>query len=374
MNFFAEVGRATLDMMLDSSLYLLIGFTLAGILAWIAPRGYVVRFMGGGGILSSLRGAMVAAPLPLCSCSVVPTTAALRDQGASKGAAMAFLISGPETGADSIALTYALMGPYMAVIRPVAALASGILGGVLADSLEPSRRPHVGPADGEKADEAKEPCNSPAGDNGGDATTGRTFSGAMRYAFDGLLMEVAPWLIAGVLFAGIISALLPDDFFERILGTGLFSMVIMILLGIPMYVCASSSTPLAVAMMANGLNPGAALVFLLAGPATNLGTIGVVVRIFGRKVALAYIGAISLVSILFGWCVNFLESVSPDTFFPISGGLDSTQESGLLFAAKIAGGILLFSFIGVGFARRGKKHLVSMKNEYLEAATGNREN
>ena len=374
MNFFAEVGRATLDMMLDSSLYLLIGFTLAGIIAWIAPHGSVVRFMGGGGILSSLRGAMVAAPLPLCSCSVVPATAALRDQGASKGAAVAFLISGPETGADSIALTYALMGPYMAVIRPVAALASGILGGVLADSLEPSRPPYAGPADGEKADEAKEQCNSPAGDNGGDATTGRTFSEAMRYAFDGLFMEVAPWLIAGVLFAGIISALLPDDFFERTLGTGLFSMVIMILLGIPMYVCASSSTPLAVAMMANGLNPGAALVFLLAGPATNLGTIGVVARIFDRKVALAYICAISLVSILFGWCANLLESVSPDTFFLISGGFDSTQESRLLFVAKFVGAILLFSFIGAGFARRGKKHFVSMKNEYLEAATGSRGN
>ncbi|MDP7387260.1 MAG: permease, partial [Nitrospinota bacterium] len=201
--------------MLDSSLYLLIGFTLAGILAWIAPRGSVVRFMGGGGILSSLRGALVGAPLPLCSCSVVPATAALREQGASKGAAMAFLISGPETGADSIALTYALMGPYMAVIRPAAALASGILGGVLADSLEPSRQPYAGPADGEKTDEAKEQCDSSAGDHCGDATTGRTFSGAMQYAFDELLMEVAPWLIAGVLFAGIISALLPDDFFER---------------------------------------------------------------------------------------------------------------------------------------------------------------
>ncbi|MEE9275054.1 MAG: SO_0444 family Cu/Zn efflux transporter [bacterium] len=366
MGLLQSIGRQTLGMLLDSSLFLLFGFALAGIMAWRIPSGGVARHLGGRGMKPVLLGALAGAPLPLCSCSVVPAAATLRRKGAGKGSVMAFLISGPETGVESIALTYALMGPVIALFRPLAALAAGALGGFLTDALERSE------GEERKGASAPEACCAP-GEGGGEEGLPEvgSFRGAMEYAFGELLMEVAPWLIAGILFAGLLSALLPENFFAHTLGSGLFSMLVMIAIGVPMYVCASSSTPLALAMMAKGLNPGAALVFLLAGPATNAGTLGVVARLFGRKAAGAYLAAIVIAALAAGTLLGALAEAFPDALLlPLGPAAGRASASGLLALAKSIGAVALVLLIARGFARRGRAQIASMLRECREALMG----
>lgn len=369
MDTLLSIGRETLQLFLDSSLYLLLGFLLAGVLAWLIPAKIVARFMGGSGYRAVLSGALFGAPLPLCSCSVLPVATGLHRQGASKSSVMAFLISGPETGAESVLLTYALMGPVMAVFRPIAALVSGIFAGVLTlmtEETEAKKLPSIEPED---ASETSSACCAP--EHGHAPPADRlSFRAAMNFAFQELFMEVAPWLTVGIIAAGLISALVPNSFFSESLGSGLFSMGVMILIGIPIYVCASSSTPLAVALIAKGLNPGAALVFLLAGPATNLGTLGVLYRQFGKKLVIIYLISIISVSLAAGLVLNlFLQFMGLDAASLISGKTLS-GPSGVQEILEVVGAVILIALIIQGFARRGKSLLFSMGKEYRTAVTG----
>ena len=282
---------------------------------------------------------------------------------------MAFLISGPETGAESILLTYALMGPVMAVFRPIAALISAIVAGVLTVLTEPPEKKKLSAQMAGSSPESPAACCEP--DACGEISADRlSFKAAMRFAFQELFMEVAPWLTVGIIAAGLLSALLPETFFSSILGEGLFSMGVMILIGIPIYICASSSTPLAVAMIAKGLNPGAALVFLLAGPATNLGTLGVIYRQFGRKLTAIYLISIISVSLAAGFFLNyFLHSMGLGAASLMTGAAASAP-SRVQEILEAAGALILIALIIQGFTRRGKTLLFSMGKEYRAALMG----
>lgn len=234
---------------------------------------------------------------------MVPAAAGLRRQGASKGAAAAFLISTPETGVDSIAVTYALLDPIMTVFRPLAAFITAMFAGLFIDGFDRSLKDDIsnvytdtnincscGPG------ECKKPLR-------------HKLSNGLSYAFNDLLGEIGKWFLAGVLIAGAIITFLPPEFIESNLGTGFLPMLIMLFLAVPMYVCATATTPIAAALALKGLSPGAALVFLLAGPATNVASMTVVSRILGKKATGLYLLAIIVCSIVMGLTANYVYSL-----------------------------------------------------------------
>ncbi len=289
-------AMTVVDTLLDVAPYLLAGFFFAGLLKAFVSEKTIVRHVGASSFRSVLNAALIGTPMPLCSCSVIPVATAIRKNGASKGATTSFLISTPESGVDSIAVSYALLDPLMTVFRPVAAFASAVLAGWAENILG---KP------GEIAAESSCACDhcgheaTPASP----AMLARIRSG-LRYAFTDLLQDIAYYLVIGLLISAIIASLLPIELVQSIASREYLSMFIMLLIGIPVYVCATASTPVAAALILKGISPGAALVFLLVGPATNLATIGVVKKTLGGRSLILYLASIMLVALLMGSLLN----------------------------------------------------------------------
>jgi hypothetical protein len=293
--------------LVEAAPYVLFGFFVAGLLKGFVPDSFMARHLGGRSFGAVLKAAVIGVPLPLCSCGVLPAALGLRRQGAGKGATTAFMISTPETGVDSMAVTYALIDPLMTVIRPVAASITAVVAGVLInafpdDKAEP--RPLVGLSESSAA------CTG-CGCGGSCAApppptfTGR-FSAGMRYAFGEMIEDIGRWLLVGVLVAGIISAAVPAEAMDRWVGTGLFSYLAMLVVALPLYVCATASTPIAASLLLKGLSPGAALVFLLAGPATNGATLTVMLKTLGKRAAGLYLASIVACSLILAWATDHL--------------------------------------------------------------------
>ena len=303
MTEFANKWAAeTWAMVLDSSPWLFGGFLLAGVVYVMIPVAVVTRHLGRSGFAGVVKAALFGIPLPLCSCSVIPVAASIRKQGASRGAFTSFLISTPETGVDSFAISYALLGPFLAIARPVAAFVTAIVAGML-----------VGADDADNKDSqlaAPHDCCSATSSDSAKTVPGK-FVTAIRYGLVDMIVDLAPWLVIGFALAGLASALIPAGFFEEHVGTGLPAMLLMLVVGLPMYVCATSSTPIAAALIARGLSPGAALVFLLAGPATNLATMVVVSRDLGRRGLAIYLITIAVVAVISGIAVDALFPALP---------------------------------------------------------------
>ena len=279
----------------ESSLFLILGFLVAAAAKALLPDRLVAAHLGGLGLGSVLKASAMGVPLPLCSCGVLPAAAGLRRQGAGPGATAAFLVSTPETGADSIAVTYALLDPVMAVIRPLAAFVTATLAGILVN-LGYRHQEEEAPA----APEAECACGCSRSAVTPAASLGGRFVMGLRYAFGELLGDIGKWLLLGVLLAGTISALAPESFIRANLSHGIWPMLVMLAVSAPLYVCATSSTPIAAALVLKGLSPGAALVFLLAGPATNAATLVVSMKVLGRRGALLALAAIIGVALAAG--------------------------------------------------------------------------
>lgn len=288
----------TLDLFLEAAPWLLFGLLLAGLIKTLIPEALIQRWLAGNSLYSPVRAALIGAPLPLCSCGVIPTALTLRRGGASKGSTVSFLIATPETGADSIALSYAMLGPWWAVIRPLGAIASAIVSGLLTGWMTRNEQPAV------QANEAPtSACGCQSGCCGtADAApvekTNKVVAG-LHYAIHEIIPDVMPWLMGGLLLAGVITTLIPPMTLAE-WGSGLPAMLLMVLVGIPIYVCATASTPLAAAMLLAGVSPGTVLVFLLAGPATNLATLGVVRHELGNRATVAYLLGITTSAIGLG--------------------------------------------------------------------------
>jgi uncharacterized membrane protein YraQ (UPF0718 family)/copper chaperone CopZ len=274
--------------------YLLFGFLVAGFLSVLVPPSLVERHLGGRGLWPVLKASFFGVPLPLCSCGVIPVAASLRRHGASRGAVTAFLLSTPQTGIDSIMVTYGLLGPVVAVFRPIAAFVAGILGGAAVSAsgadkgIETEDEPRC-----EGACCIREPHR------------GR-FAAALHYGFVTLPADIGPALVLGLVLAGVISAAVPGDFFAKYLPAGILGMLVMLAFGIPVYVCATASVPIAAALIAKGVSPGAALVFLMTGPATNAATIATVWKVMGRRTALIYFGSVAVTSLASGMIFDAL--------------------------------------------------------------------
>ncbi len=300
-----NILKACWQILLEASPYVLFGFFAAGLLKALVPEDLVARHLGKSSAGSVLKAALFGIPLPLCSCGVIPAAIGLRKQGASKGASASFLVSVPETGIDSVAITWALLGPLMAVVRPLAAFLTATLTGLLINLLpdEPAAPNTQSCGCNSSCCEEEEPVDPKA------PLLQRLRQG-QAYAFGDLLGDIGKWLLIGILIAGAISALVPDVLIERYLGSEFVSLLLMLLIGIPLYICASASTPIAAALILKGLSPGAALVFLLAGPATNAATLTLVLRYFGRAASLIYLAAIALGALIFGFLLNRFLSLS----------------------------------------------------------------
>ena len=283
------------DTVAEMSPYLLFGFFMAGVLSVLVSQRLVEKHLGGRGIWPLVKASILGVPLPLCSCGVIPVSMSLHKHGASKGSTISFLLSTPQTGIDSIFVTLSLLGPLFAVFRPLAAFVTGIVGGTLADVF--SRSPEDGqPAPAKCTDEC---C--------GGAENKKIVRG-LKYGFVTLPRDIGKAMLAGLVIAAVISALVPDGYFAEKLGTGIFAMVVIMFLGIPVYVCATASVPVAAALILKGLTPGAALVFLMTGPATNAASFVTIWKVLGRATAITYLAAVAGCALLSGILLDYIAA------------------------------------------------------------------
>ena len=275
------------DLVVESAPWLLLGYFLAGVIKQVIPAAWMEKQLAAPGLLSIVKGALIGAPLPLCSCGVIPAALAVRKAGASKGATASFLVATPETGVDSIAFSYAVLGPVFAIARPVAALFSAIITGILVTVLDKDSPLNPQPAIGGSC--CAGTCNTrQAAASVPTRSLVQKILEAFRYGYGTMIADTALWLLIGLLAAAVITAVVPESFFLR-WGDGVVAMLVMVIVGLPMYICATASTPVAASLLFAGVSPGAALVFMLAGPATNIATMGVIREQMGTRSLIAYL-------------------------------------------------------------------------------------
>lgn len=272
--------------------YLLLGFVVAGVFSLVFSPAFILKHFGQGKFSAILKAALLGVPLPICSCGVIPLATSLRMHGAGKGATAAFLMSTPQTGVDSIVVTYGMMGWLFALFRPLAALLSGITCGVIVEW-----------ADGQNGAPPQPET---------EATNGNAmprWKKALRHAFVKLPRDIGMPVLAGLLVSGLLAALVPENYFANKLGQGILPMLVILGLSIPIYVCSTASVPVALALIGAGVSPGAALVFLMAGPAANAATLGAIWRVLGGRALAVYLGTLAACALAAGWVMDLLAPV-----------------------------------------------------------------
>ncbi len=306
LRFLLNVISETATILSDISIYLLFGFFIAGLIHVYFPRDKISKFFGKSDLRSVFNASIFGIPLPLCSCSVLPAAVSLRKSGASRGSVFSFLISTPETSVPSIGISLALLDPLMTIFRPVAAFFTAILAGVGINVLDKRDAQASGDNKRNQGDFEesllKKSLDAPSEER--NESTLQKIIRALRFSFVELLDDLAPWLVIGLISAGVISALIPDNFFSGFLGSGIWPMLLMLIVGIPLYVCAEGSTPIAATLILKGLSPGAAFVFLLAGPATNISSLIVLSKYFSKKVLALYLITIAAMALILGGLLN----------------------------------------------------------------------
>jgi len=275
-----------LNVVCEMAPYLLLGFLIAGILHVFVPQGFYRKYLSKDNKWAVLWAALLGIPLPLCSCGVIPTAIGLRNEKASKGAVASFLIATPQTGIDSILATFSLMGLGFAIIRPAAALITGVCGGFLVNRLVPEDDAAITPASS---------CS---------VETGSKIWRVLKYAYYKMIQDIGGRLVIGLVVAALIQVAVPNEFFLHFGSQPLLQMLVILVVAVPMYICSTGSIPVAAALIMKGLSPGAALVMLMAGPAVNLASILVVRKALGRRFTWIYLLVIVCFAILFGLLVN----------------------------------------------------------------------
>jgi uncharacterized membrane protein YraQ (UPF0718 family) len=310
MEIVISVLRESWHLLLEASVYILFGMFVGGLLKVFLNPSFVADHLGKGKFSSVIKAALFGIPIPLCSCGVLPAAASLKKQGANNGATTAFLISTPESGVDSIAITYALLDPIMTVARPVSAFVTAVAAGISENLLQTQKE-----EDWHRVIDRSCPIDNccdgnecPPQEHAMHHTFTEKLWAGLKFAVDDLWGDLAGWFFAGLLLAGVISAIIPQELMTRYLGGGLHSMLIMLLVGIPMYICATASTPVAAALILKGVSPGAALVFLLVGPATNITSLSVLFGLLGKRATVIYLVMLSLFAVLSGLMLDIIYS------------------------------------------------------------------
>ncbi len=330
------------NILCESALFILTGFFIAGILHTLMGKGEWVKWLKGFGARSVILASAVGLPLPLCSCGVLPAAVSLKKRGASNGAVLSFLISTPETSVQSVLLTYSLLGPVMAIFRPVAAMVTALLTGLVENLLAASdtAEPDQG------CSQALSCCGFSPEQEAEPRSEEATFAAGLQHAFVDIFDAVVGWLLLGIAVAAAIQVVVPDFVIEAAFGNPLQAMLLMLVIGVPLYVCAESSTPIAAALIAHGMSPGAALVFLLAGPATNIGAVGLLSRQLGRRTVVVYLAGIAVLSLAMGLTLDwFLSSRS------ISLSERALVEPFIPYWLKVAGACLLLLLSAISIWR-----------------------
>ncbi len=324
MELIPRIFQETIFFFNEVAIYLLFGFLVAGILHILFPDSIVRRHLGKSSLGSVLKSTAFGIPLPICSCGVIPVAASMKNSGASKGATISFLISTPQVGADSFMITYSLLGWVFAIFRIIASLITAILAGLLVNIF--GRRE-------QEAELTTSSCQIPVKETFWDR-----LKSIFSYVEYELLGSIANSLIIGILIAGVISAFIPTGFFETYMGvdSNFWSMLLMLVIGIPLYVCASASTPIAASLILKGMSPGAALVFLLTGPATNAMSIAMVFKMVGKKATIIYLFTICAVSLALGFLLNIFADI-----YGLSSIILVHQHDVLPMWLKIAGSVIL---------------------------------
>ena len=345
---------------LEAAPWLLLGLLVAGVIkAWL-PAALLQRWLGGRGLWPIIKAAVVGTPLPLCSCSVIPAAIALRRSGTSKSSTVSFLVATPENGADSIALSYALLGPFMMVARPVAAIISAVVAGVctiLFKAEDDGRGSTEGTQvvdDGTCCDSGS-CCDSDEERVEANPSFMQKLGSAWSYATNDLFKDIAGWLAIGLVLAALMNTFIPPEAMST-WGSGLLAMLAVMLVGVPMYICATASTPVAASMLLAGVSPGTVLVFLLAGPATNLATIGIVRRELGWRSVTAYLigvcGTALLLGLLTDWVIIAID-------IPIKSKV--AEEAGLMPDWVAMGSLTILSLITLFIFYRTFRRRLSYK-------------
>ena len=381
------------QLFLLSAPWLMLGLLIAGLLNVYLPANFLNRHLGKEGLWTTIKAAFIGAPMPLCSCGVIPAAIGLRRAGASKRATTAFLVSTPETGVDSVSVSYVLLGPFMAIIRPIAAVCSAIAAGVLVGKdheIHSQHKHQAATADDNSAgccssntaaEVKKEPsccssntsaeikkepscCSSntsaevkkePSGFSTEDSASIKAdrccksekpslsiesrvakFKRAIRFSCNKLLEDTMVWLVIGLFFAALVQTYVPESYLSQ-WGSGIFAMLVVILISIPMYICATASTPIAAGLLLSGVSPGAVLVFMLAGPATNIATLGVVGKELGKRAVFAYLTGVIGMALLFGFLTDYLV----DEFGFVVAPMMGTEHEVLPHWLSLASGIIL---------------------------------
>jgi len=372
-----------IDLFLDSSPWLLLGLVLAGMLKVFVPMAWMQKQLGGHGFKTTIKAALIGAPLPLCSCGVIPAAVGLRRSGASKAATTSFLVSTPETGVDSITVSYVLLGPFMAIVRPIAAVVSAIVAGLLVGRDEQpsnsksaaaghlikrvsktplnsscctSQKPQTASCcsssaethqhDNESAEDCCESTKDIATQLQGKSIIWRIVKG-LHFAATDLVRDITVWLLIGLFFAAVVQTYVPADFMSE-WGDGILAMLVMVIISVPMYICATASTPIAAGLLLAGVSPGAVLVFMLAGPATNIATLGVVAKELGKRALWGYLGGVLSVALLSGVLVNYLVETFGFVVMPLVGEQHALLPAVVVYSSGIVLAILMAKvFLGM---------------------------
>ncbi|KPM83765.1 SO_0444 family Cu/Zn efflux transporter [Pseudoalteromonas lipolytica] len=380
-----------------SAPWLMLGLFIAGLLNVYLPANFLNRHLGKEGLWTTVKAAFIGAPMPLCSCGVIPAAIGLRRAGASKSATTAFLVSTPETGVDSVSVSYVLLGPFMAIIRPIAAVFSAIVAGVLvgkdselqqvqstesdkestkADSCCSSKQPKpvtttsccskeapAKPAQSccsskesqpiqeqqqscstEKAAPIQKSCCSSEQPTKAVESRFSKLKRAVSFSCNKLLEDTMIWLMIGLFFAALVQTYVPESFLSQ-WGNGILAMLVVILISIPMYICATASTPIAAGLLLSGVSPGAVLVFMLAGPATNIATLGVVGKELGKRAVFAYLIGVIGTALAFGFLTDYLVAQYGFVVAPMMGEEHEVLPHWLSLAAGIVLAILILRLL-----------------------------
>ena len=343
LEWIEQYWDALVMMTAEMAPYLLLGFFIAGVLRVFVPRTLYSKHLAKPGMKSVVKAAALGVPLPLCSCGVIPTAVSLRKEGASHGACTSFLIATPQTGVDSIAATFSLMGLPFAIVRPIAALFTAMFGGWLV-----SRYAH------------EAPINSPTMKEDSHSLPTRKswmkcLKEVLNYAFVEMMQDVGKWLVIGLLIAALITVAVPNEWLAALHDYKLLNMLIVLAVAIPMYVCATGSIPIAVSLMAKGLTPGAGLVLLMAGPAVNSASMLVIGKVFGKRTLWLYLLSIIVGAMLFGLGIDYLL---PQEWFAVQSGILETacHDEGISIFSYICTALLLVLLLRALFAGHHHHH------------------
>ena len=325
-----------LNILNEMSPYVLLGFLIAGLLHVFVNEATLTKHLSGNGWKSVVKAAIIGIPLPLCSCGVLPTAVSLRRQGASKAATTSFLIATPQTGVDSIAATYSLLGLPFALLRPVAALCGAVLGGITVGKFSEKEKKNCGIA-------TENEVNTPK------LSITAKIKETVKYGFCDMIDSMGKWLVFGLVIATLITVFVPDTLFIGLREYPLVAMLTVVVIAVPMYICATGSIPVAMSLMLKGLSPGVTFVLLMAGPAANFASILILNKTQGRKATVIYVTTVIVTAITFGLIIDYLLPQRWFSVSPIGDGHSAHMHLGWF---ETACSIILISLLIISFVRQ----------------------